>query len=186
MSNTIEPPAGFPRPTDVPHDPFALGHPSGPLPIPPAAPAPAPSAWRQHLGALIVAAAILVVGTAGVVTWAATSHHDPAPTVTSPSTSSSTSSGYSSDGTEGRTYMDTRYLATLRQQGVPFTTEYGMIAGGHSVCNAISQGGMPGPLAVQLANRSQAPVWTPEQGGAVVGASIGAYCPQYKPLIGLN
>lgn len=182
MTNTAEiPPAGFSHPTAMqPVSPLvATGDAGGP---------PEPPLWRRHLGAFVVAAAILLVGAGGIVTWASASDAASSPQLSTPPavSPSSPSTGIGSYSNSSYSPADQSFLVTIRQYNVPFSNESGAISLGHTVCSMIGQGHSPATVMSGIANNGTQYRYTYGQAGSLVGASIGAFCPQYGSLVGAN
>jgi hypothetical protein len=101
---------------------------------------------------LLAACVVLVVGLLGPLgTAASPAHADPAD-------------------------VDERYLAALSSHGITYTSPEVGIAAGHLVCTKLDGGEAPTDVAKDVMNSSSLDGY---HAGYFVGASIGAYCPQY-------
>ncbi|MGO8771501.1 MAG: DUF732 domain-containing protein [Mycobacterium sp.] len=77
---------------------------------------------------------------------------------------------------------DAKFLAALTSKGITYASPEIMIAAGHVACTELDQGETPGQVAQDVMNNKD--VLTSSNLDAFhaaffVGASIGAYCPQY-------
>ena len=72
--------------------------------------------------------------------------------------------------------VDERYLAALSSHGITYTSPEVAIAAGHLVCTKLDGGEAPTDVAKDVMNSSSLDGY---HAGYFVGASIGAYCPQY-------
>ena len=76
------------------------------------------------------------------------------------------------------TPVDDAFIAVIDNAGIGYPSEAYAIYTAHQVCAALVYGATPKTVALQvLANNADD--LTPYQAGAFVGASIGAYCPEY-------
>lgn len=71
---------------------------------------------------------------------------------------------------------DDKFLAALRSQGINYRSAATAISAGHSVCTALDHGEAPSQVAQDMMNSSNLDGF---HAGYFVGASIGAYCPNY-------
>lgn len=151
--------------------------------------APGPSLWRRHLGAILIAGAILIVGAGGVAAWIGTRTPAaaPPPVAQSASSSASTSVDTQVSSSSGLDFNDTRYIATLRGANIPVQTgtEVYWVGMGHKACEALDAGNSATKLITGLASDTSGTVrYSYQQSASLVGASIGAYCPSYASQIG--
>ena len=87
----------------------------------------------------------------------------------------------------GQSHADTTdqaFVRALSSQGI-YSTQgpAGLIVVGHEICNDLDMGTTPYLEAQRLYNVSTLGMST-HQAGFMVGAAIGAYCPQYSSEIG--
>jgi hypothetical protein len=74
---------------------------------------------------------------------------------------------------------DDAYVQTLNNDGIGHrASREQLIALGHAVCNDLSHGKSPVSEAMGLYNAADL---SQHDAGMLVGAAIGAYCPQYQP-----
>jgi len=81
---------------------------------------------------------------------------------------------------------DAKFLAALNSQGITYASPQVMIAAGHVACAELDQGETPGQVALDVMSNKD--VLTSSNLDAFhsaffVGASIGAYCPNYAGRI---
>jgi hypothetical protein len=155
--------------------------------IPPSSaflPPPEPPKDRRGRAAFAVA----VVATAGIIGWetwpwgggnapvaaATASNEAPADRYTPPTVRSTSSPQPApvSDFTAG----EISYLLILDREGVSYSSEAIALAGGHSVCAYLENGGDPisaGLIAVESG-------YDHAEAGTIVGAAVGGLCPQYR------
>ena len=72
--------------------------------------------------------------------------------------------------------VDARFLAALRAAGITYASPDVGIGAGHLVCSKLDGGEKPTDVANEVMNSSSLDAY---HAGYFVGASIGAYCPQY-------
>jgi hypothetical protein len=73
---------------------------------------------------------------------------------------------------------DSKFLETLKSQGITdHISANHAIEAGHTVCQKLDTGVSPTDVATDVLNSSVMPAY---HCGYFVGASIDAYCPQYK------
>jgi Protein of unknown function (DUF732) len=72
--------------------------------------------------------------------------------------------------------VDAKFLAALTSRGITFTSPEVGIAAGHVACDKLDGGETPTQVAQDVMNSSSLDGY---HAGYFVGASIGAYCPQY-------
>ncbi len=75
---------------------------------------------------------------------------------------------------------DDAFIAALENYGIDTDGRDITIAHGHAVCAALDSGQDSGALALRLVNDPKLNISTRQQGGFFVGASVAAYCPQYR------
>ena len=79
---------------------------------------------------------------------------------------------------------DNKFLSVLKSEGITdHVTPSHAIEGAHTVCQKLDQGMTPTQVANDVLNSSNMPAY---HSGYFVGASIDAYCPQYKSKISAN
>jgi len=74
---------------------------------------------------------------------------------------------------------DDAFVAALEDYGIDINDRDTAIAHGHAVCAGLDKGQDSSFLAMKLMNDTKLNV-SPRQAGFFVGASVAAYCPQYK------
>jgi serine/threonine protein kinase, bacterial len=152
-------PSPTPQSTSVPDEP-----------PPPAAPAPAPASTAEPSPTPSAPPSALPPTT--VTVQAA-----PPPTVTveaaPPPAAAATPAPRRSD-------RDEAFMATLRSDGIIITNPAEVIAGGHRACEYIVDGHTAHD-AMRLA-MTENPTLTLENASTLIGAAIGAYCPQYTGM----
>jgi hypothetical protein len=84
---------------------------------------------------------------------------------------------------------DELYLAVLDMNGIRSSTDpAGLIGIGHDVCNAFDNGRSVSRVAVTIMDSAEqaniSALETPSGAAHLIGAAIGAYCPQYQSLVG--
>lgn len=77
------------------------------------------------------------------------------------------------------TTQDSVYISTLNEYGIPYSSSAAAIATAHAVCTELSQGATGTQLMGVIVQNSS---YTDVQAGAIVGASTGSYCSQYKAI----
>lgn len=76
-----------------------------------------------------------------------------------------------------RSGTDQAFIAALREDGIIVTNPAEIIAGGHRACEYIAAGHTAhDTMRLAIAEN---PTLTPENASILIGAAIGAYCPQY-------
>jgi Protein of unknown function (DUF732) len=76
---------------------------------------------------------------------------------------------------------DSKFLATLKSVGITdHVSPSHAIAAAHTICQKLDDGMTPTEVATDVLNSSNMPAY---HSGYFVGASIDAYCPQYKSKI---
>ena len=79
---------------------------------------------------------------------------------------------------------DNKFLSVLKSEGITdHVTPSHAIEAAHSVCQKLDGGETPTQVANDVLNSSTMPAY---HAGYFVGASIDAYCPQYKSKISGN
>ena len=79
---------------------------------------------------------------------------------------------------------DNKFLAALKSEGITdHVSPAHAIEAAHTVCQKLDDGLMPTEVANDVLNSSTMPAY---HSGYFVGASIDAYCPQYKSKISGN
>ncbi|HEY5854003.1 MAG TPA: DUF732 domain-containing protein [Aldersonia sp.] len=76
------------------------------------------------------------------------------------------------------TASDLAYLAVLDDYAITYTSEDFAIDMGHEICYSMDQGASIYDVAVALEDYSSL---SDHDNGVVIGAAIGAYCPEYTP-----
>jgi serine/threonine-protein kinase len=76
-----------------------------------------------------------------------------------------------------RSGTDESFIAALREDGIIVTNPAEIIGGGHRACELIAAGHTAHDV-MRLAI-AENPTLTPEDASILIGAAIGAYCPQY-------
>jgi arginine/lysine/ornithine decarboxylase len=72
---------------------------------------------------------------------------------------------------------DDRFIAALQSQGVTFQSPEAAIVAAHEVCKRLDQGESENQVAQDVINETDL---DPYHAGYFVGASVGAYCPQFS------
>jgi Protein of unknown function (DUF732) len=72
--------------------------------------------------------------------------------------------------------LDDKFLAALASQNITYRAPDAAIAAAHLVCTRLDQGADKGQVAQEVMDNSDL---DPYHAGYFVGASVGAYCPQY-------
>jgi Protein of unknown function (DUF732) len=72
--------------------------------------------------------------------------------------------------------LDDKFLAALASQSITYRAPDGAIGAAHLVCTRLDQGADKGQVAQEVMDNSDL---DPYHAGYFVGASVGAYCPQY-------
>ncbi len=72
--------------------------------------------------------------------------------------------------------IDDRFLAALQSQSITYRSPDAAIAAAHLVCDRLDQGADKAQVAQEVMDNSDL---DPYHAGYFVGASVGAYCPQY-------
>jgi Protein of unknown function (DUF732) len=75
---------------------------------------------------------------------------------------------------------DDAFVAALANYGINTDGPDTAIAHGHAVCAALDKGQDSSVLALKLMNDTKLNISTRQQAGFFVGASVAAYCPQYR------
>ena len=79
---------------------------------------------------------------------------------------------------------DDKFLSILKKEGITdHVSPAHAIEAGHTVCQKLDGGATPTQVASDVVNSSNMPAY---HSGYFVGASIDAYCPQYKSKISGN
>lgn len=77
--------------------------------------------------------------------------------------------------------IDSKFLAVLKSEGITdHVSPSHAIEAAHTVCQKLDDGQTPSQVAADVLNSSSMPAY---HSGYFVGASIDAYCPQYKSKI---
>jgi hypothetical protein len=77
--------------------------------------------------------------------------------------------------------IDSKFLAVLKSEGITdHVSPSHAIEAAHTVCQKLDDGQKPSQVAADVLNSSSMPAY---HSGYFVGASIDAYCPQYKSKI---
>lgn len=76
--------------------------------------------------------------------------------------------------------LETLYLATLQAQDVPIPDRANAIAAGRAVCDAFDDGLDATAFGVSFADASGL---TLGQTGSLMGAAVGAFCPEHRGVI---
>jgi Protein of unknown function (DUF732) len=71
---------------------------------------------------------------------------------------------------------DDKFIPALQSQGITFQSPEAAIAAGHLVCTKLAQGETETQVAQDVINETDL---DPYHAGYFVGASVGAYCPQF-------
>jgi Protein of unknown function (DUF732) len=71
---------------------------------------------------------------------------------------------------------DDKFITALQSQGITFQSPEAAIAAGHLVCTKLAQGETETQVAQDVINETDL---DPYHAGYFVGASVGAYCPQF-------
>lgn len=185
MQYQSSPPPGYPPPAGVapwpPNQSHLPSSPSGGQPqafaVYPVPPREVPLV-RRHLGAIVIAATILLVGLAGVGAWVFTSTFDRA-TVSNSTNSPTTSGGGVFDTATTEASSDQRFMSVLQNGGFPVTStnQQDFITVGHNICGMLAQGYTTPPMITFLTTQKG---YSSSQAATFVGASIGAYCPEFQ------
>jgi hypothetical protein len=72
--------------------------------------------------------------------------------------------------------IDDKFLAALQAQSITYRSPEAAIAAGHLVCTELDQGQPKSQVAQDVIDQTDL---DPYHAGYFVGASVGAYCPQY-------
>jgi Protein of unknown function (DUF732) len=72
--------------------------------------------------------------------------------------------------------IDDKFLAALQSHGITYRSPEAAIAAGHLVCTELDQGQPKSQVAQDVIDQTDL---DPYHAGYFVGASVGAYCPQY-------
>lgn len=92
------------------------------------------------------------------------------------------------DPDERRAPSDASYLMALDALGVPYGTDADAIAAGQEVCNFLDAEvpivGLDSAVTSAGLITIQAGGYEPRQAGHIIGAAIGAYCPEYSEGVG--
>jgi hypothetical protein len=72
--------------------------------------------------------------------------------------------------------VDDKFLAALQSQSITYRSPDAAIAAAHLVCTRLDQGADKGQVAQEVMDQTDL---DPYHAGYFVGASVGAYCPQY-------
>jgi hypothetical protein len=72
---------------------------------------------------------------------------------------------------------DDKFIAALQSQGITFQAPDAAIAAAHEVCKRLDQGESENQVAQDVINETDL---DPYHAGYFVGASVGAYCPQFS------
>ncbi|MCV7379123.1 hypothetical protein BST11_14500 [Mycobacterium alsense] len=75
---------------------------------------------------------------------------------------------------------DEAFVTALENYGIHTDGRDTAIAHGHAVCAGLDRGHDAGYLALKLINDTKLNISTRQQAGFFLGASIAAYCPQYR------
>jgi hypothetical protein len=73
--------------------------------------------------------------------------------------------------------IDDRFLAALQSSGINYTSPGAAIEAAHQVCTELGSGRTKDDVAQEVMDRSGL---DPYHAGYFVGASVGAYCPQFS------
>ncbi len=73
--------------------------------------------------------------------------------------------------------IDDRFLAALQSSGINYTSPEAAITAAHQVCTELGNGRTKDDVAQEVMDRSGL---DPYHAGYFVGASVGAYCPQFS------
>lgn len=71
---------------------------------------------------------------------------------------------------------DDKFIPALQSQGITFQSPEAAIAAGHLVCTKLAQGETETQVAQNVIDETDL---DPYHAGYFVGASVGAYCPQF-------
>jgi hypothetical protein len=71
---------------------------------------------------------------------------------------------------------DDKFIPALQSQGITFQSPEAAIGAGHLVCTKLGQGETETQVAQDVINETDL---DPYHAGYFVGASVGAYCPQF-------
>ena len=83
---------------------------------------------------------------------------------------------------DAETVDEIAFISTLDSQGIYYSSEDAALTVGYAVCNALDAGASPTSIA-STAVRSTGGFYTYYQAGYITGAAIGAFCPEYAPLV---
>jgi hypothetical protein len=75
---------------------------------------------------------------------------------------------------------DDAFVAALANYGINADNGDTLIAHGHGVCAALDKGQDSSIVALKLMNDTKLNISSRQQAGFFVGASVAAYCPQYR------
>lgn len=76
---------------------------------------------------------------------------------------------------------DDKFISTIKAEGITdHVSSAHAIEAAHSVCEKLDGGESPNAVANDVLNNSSMPAY---HCGYFVGASIDAYCPEYKPKV---
>ncbi len=78
---------------------------------------------------------------------------------------------------------DDAFIAALENYGIDVNEPATTIAHGHAVCAGLDKGQDTSLLALKLIKDTALNLSTSRQAGFFVGASVAAYCPQYRGSI---
>ncbi|OBK35672.1 hypothetical protein A5658_09150 [Mycobacterium sp. 1245111.1] len=73
--------------------------------------------------------------------------------------------------------IDDRFLAALQSRQITYKSAEAAIAAAHQVCTELGEGRTKADVAQEVIDRSGL---DPYHAGYFVGASVGAYCPQFS------
>ncbi len=79
------------------------------------------------------------------------------------------------------TDIDAAFLTTLDQFGITYASPEAAISGGHQACDLLYYGWTPNQVTHEVWTKTNLDLF---HAGVFVGASIGAYCPQYASDMG--
>jgi hypothetical protein len=74
---------------------------------------------------------------------------------------------------------DSVYISTLDQYNIPYSSATNAIAAAHSICDELANGTTGSAIIFTIAAGT---TYSQTQAGAIVGASVGSYCPQFKTI----
>ncbi|ANW67620.1 hypothetical protein BCA37_10575 [Mycobacterium sp. djl-10] len=75
---------------------------------------------------------------------------------------------------------DVAFIQTLDAEGITYASPAAAIGAGHAVCEYLDEGFTPLEVASEVASVSTLPL---AESAYFVGASIGAFCDEYMPLV---